>query len=84
MFTLSMQKMLLKALGIPVTIGLVLCAGAGPQQASASLRGLVSDERGGRIVGATLIAIDKNGAATTTTSNIAPRSRGGTTASKKF
>jgi hypothetical protein len=69
MFTLSLHKMLIKALGIAVSIGLAVCAVAGQQQASAGLRGLVSDERGGRIVGATLIATDRNGAAKTTTSN---------------
>lgn len=68
MFTLSLQKMLLKASGIPLSIGLAVCAVAG-QQTSAGLRGLVSDERGGRIVGARLVATDSNGTARTTISN---------------
>jgi hypothetical protein len=65
MSRLSRRERLIKSLGLVVAIGLGVCGVAG-QQVPAGLRGHVSDERGGMIVGATLTAIGENGKQRTT------------------
>ena len=57
-----MRRVLIRALGIAVVIGLVVYTVAG-QLVTANLRGRVSDERGSRIIDATVIAIERNGTA---------------------
>src|SRR2546422_1820921 len=48
---------------------LTLCAVAFGQQATGTIKGQVSDEFGGVIVGASVVAVDTNGAKKTTTTN---------------
>ncbi|HKG46734.1 MAG TPA: carboxypeptidase regulatory-like domain-containing protein [Pyrinomonadaceae bacterium] len=64
----SRRKKLIQCLGSLATIGLAVCAMVG-QQVTASLRGDVSDEHGGRIVNAKLTAMSAGGVHRTTATN---------------